>query len=180
MSKWFASAVFVLAAAACATHTPAPQAQASLEDKASATLADMQARDPGLNGLLARSAGYAIFPDVGAAGALVAGGAFGRGFLYEHGVLTGYVELRQGSVGPQLGGQTYSELLVLRDPYDIDRLKAGAFDIGASATAVVLTTGAAANAALSTGATVFVLPRGGLMAGVSISGQQIAYRPLRG
>jgi lipid-binding SYLF domain-containing protein len=95
-------------------------------------------------------------------------------------VLTGYVELRQGSVGPQLGGQTYSELLVLRDPYDIDRLKAGAFDIGASATAVVLTTGAAANAALSTGATVFVLPRGGLMAGVSISGQQIAYRPLRG
>ena len=32
----------------------------------------------------------------------------------------------------------------------------------------------------SPGSTVFVLPRGGLMAGVSISGQQIQFRPLRG
>lgn len=180
MSRWFASAVFVAAAAGCAAHAPAPAAQASLEQHASATLAEMQARDPGLGDLMRSATGYAVFPDVGAAGALIAGGAFGKGILYEHGVPTGYVEVRQGSVGPQLGGQTYAELIVLRDPYDIDRLKAGAFDLGAGATAVALDAGASASVRLTSGATVFVLPRGGLMAGVSISGQQVVYRPLTG
>ncbi len=137
----------------------------------------MEARQPGLHELVASSAGYAVFPNIGAGGAIV-GGAFGKGILFEHGHPTGYVELKQGSVGAQIGGQTYSELLLVRDHYDIDRLKAGEFRMGADASAVVLNSGAAASDRFAEGSTVFVLPRGGLMAGVSIAGQQINYQPL--
>src|SRR5579883_1290806 len=180
MWKWCASLALTCLVAACATTRPSPQATFTLEQQTNTTLGEMQSRDPDLRGLLVSSAGYAVFPNIGAAGALVAGGAFGKGILYEHGVPTGYVEVRQGSIGPQLGGQTYAELLVLRDQTDIDRLKAGTFDLGANASAVLLKAGAAAEARFATGTTVFVEPRGGMMAAASISGQQIQFRPLSG
>ena len=180
MLRWCTVTALACSLGACTMRAPTPEAQASLEQQAAVSLREMQMRDPGLTALLESSAGYAVFPSVGAAGALVAGGAFGRGILYEHGVATGYVEVRQGSVGPQLGGQTYTELLVLRNGFDVDRLKTGDFDFGANASAVALTTGAAASARLARGSTVFVMPRGGLMAGISLSGQQVSYHPLAG
>jgi lipid-binding SYLF domain-containing protein len=177
MMRWCFAVAVAAGTVGCAPHPPSMAQAESLDSSADATLADMQRRDPGLTAVLDQSAGYAVFPDIGAAGVFIAGGAAGKGVLYEHGHPTGYVELRQGSVGPQLGGQTYSELVVLRDPFDVDKLKANTFDLGAEASAVALTTGAASSAQFENGAAVFVVPRGGLMAGVSISGQQITFLP---
>jgi lipid-binding SYLF domain-containing protein len=174
------SAILVCAVAACGANTPSQGERVSLEQRAIAALGDMRQRDPGLDQLLAASAGYAVFPEIGAGGAFVVGGAFGRGILFEHGRATGYVEVRQGSIGPQLGGQTYAELVVLRDPIDIRLIRGGTFRMGADASAVVLNAGAAAATQFASGVTVFVLPRGGLMAGVTLNGQQIVYRPLSG
>src|SRR5262249_46090614 len=70
--------------ATTSTSSPATE-QASLDQRADTALADMRARDSGLDGLLQASAGYAVFPEVGQAGALIAGGAYGRGVLYDHG-----------------------------------------------------------------------------------------------
>lgn len=178
MSKIHA-AVVVCAMSACATHTPSPQQQASLEQQAAATLSEMIARDPGLPALLSSAEGYAVFPNVGAAGAIV-GGAFGKGILYERGRPMGYVEVKQGSIGLQLGGQTYAELLVLHTPDEVTALKAGSLKMGAGMSAVAIKSGAAASASFSSGTSVFVMPRGGLMADISVSGQTIAYRPLAG
>ena len=164
--------------AACGAHPPSAATQRSLQDQASLTLDEMRARDPSLDPLLAAFAGYVVFPEIGAAGGVVAGGAFGRGILYEHGRPAGYVELQQGSIGPQLGGQTYAELVIVQDQLDVDFLKAGTFDLGADASAVVLTKGVAASARFNRGTSVFVMPRGGLMAGVAVSGQRIYYQPL--
>jgi lipid-binding SYLF domain-containing protein len=175
---WTRYSVAALALAACATKTPSMTVQRNLEQEAAATLAEMEARQPGLKQLIADSAGYAVFPDIGSAGAFIAGGAFGKGILFQNGVPTGYVELKQGSVGLELGGQTYSELLVLRDRYDIDRLMTGQFNVGAGATAVILKTGAAAATDLDRTVNVFVVPRGGMMAGITVSGQKIDYKPL--
>ncbi|HUJ59139.1 MAG TPA: YSC84-related protein [Kofleriaceae bacterium] len=174
------SIALVLGAAGCATTAPQGTARHDLMQSANATLGEMETRDPGLPSLLDTAQAYAVFPDVGAAGALVAGGAYGKGILYEHGVPTGYVELRQGSIGLELGGQTFAELVVLSSQDEVDRLKAGSFDVGASASAVALKAGAAATARLQPGSTAFVMPRGGLMAGISVHGQQIQYRPLSG
>jgi lipid-binding SYLF domain-containing protein len=136
----------------------------------------MKARDPGLGNLLDSAYGYAVFPDIGKGGVIV-GAAYGRGVLYEHGHQVGYLELNQGSIGAQLGGQTFAELIVFRDRFAVERLKAGSFELGANASAVALQSGAAASAAFADGVAVFTLPHGGLMAELSVSGQKLNYQP---
>jgi lipid-binding SYLF domain-containing protein len=146
-----------------------------LQQEADTTQAAMIARDPALRDVIRDAPAYAVFPSIGKGGVLV-GGAYGKGILYEHGVPTGFVSVEQASIGAQLGGQSFSELLVLRDPADIAAVKSGRFTVGANMGVAVLSTGAEAHTTFDPNASVFVMPRGGLMVDVSISGQQIKYQ----
>src|SRR5262249_24584572 len=121
------------------------------------------------------SLAYAVFPSIGKGGVLV-GGAFGRGILYENGRPTGFVSLQQASIGAQLGGPSFAELLVLHDLKDVDALKAGRFTAGANLGVVVLNASAATKTSFTPNTGVFVLPRGGLMVDISINGQRIKYQ----
>jgi lipid-binding SYLF domain-containing protein len=162
--------------AGCASTPHTAQEKADLQTNAQAALNEMTQKDPGLRNVLATSAGYAIFPNVGKGGFLV-GGAHGVGVLYDHGRAIGTVELNQASLGAQLGGQSFAQLVVLREPYDVARLQAGEFDLGAGYSAVALTAGAAAGAAFKNGVAVFIMPHGGAMLDVSVNGQKITYKP---
>lgn len=166
----------MVALAACATAPRTASGRRDLEASAEATLETMRAKDPGLSALLRSAHGYAVFPEIGKGGVVV-GAAYGRGILYERGKQVGYVELNQGSIGAQLGGQTFSELIVFRTEFDVAKLKNGDFSLGANASAVALTTGASAAAEFNEGVVVFTLPRGGLMAELTVSGQQLNYSP---
>ena len=154
------SVITAIVIGACSTAPKTPAARGTLEARAEATLQTMRARDPGLADLLQSSAGYVVFPEIGKGGVIV-GAAYGRGILYERGRPVGFVELNQASVGAQLGGQTFSELIVFQDRFDVDRLKTGQFSLGANVSAVALTTGAAATAQFQDGVAVFTVPRGG-------------------
>lgn len=171
-----ATAMVACVLAACATAPKTTAERDSLEARADATLQSMKARDPGLTDVLQSSYGYAVFPEIGKGG-MVVGAAYGRGVVYERGQKVGYVELNQGSIGAQLGAQSFAELIVFRDQFDLQRLKAGNFSLGGNASAVALTAGAAATARFQNGVAVFVVPRGGLMAELSISGQQLNFQP---
>jgi lipid-binding SYLF domain-containing protein len=165
-------------AAGCAT---APESQAqrrSLVSEARASLDTMVAQDPGLQDVIDRSAGYAVFPDIGAAGAVV-GGAYGRGVLFEAGRPAGFVELNQGSVGALIGGQTYSELIVFHNDAALNGIKAGDFDLGAEASAVALKAGVAAATRLEDGFSIFQMPKGGLMASAAVTGQKFSFAPMQ-
>ncbi len=174
MSKLLSLCAFA-AVAGCATAPRTVSERQSLEARALATVGDMNARDPGLHDLLAHSAGYAVFPDIGKAGFAV-GAAWGRGVLFDHGVADGYLQLTQGSFGAQIGAESAAELVVFRDQYAIDRLKAGTFQLGADASAVALTAGAAAEARFADGVAVFEVPLGGAMVELSVSGQKLSYQ----
>jgi lipid-binding SYLF domain-containing protein len=160
----------------CATAPKSASEQQSLEARANTTIDEMTSREPALAGMLSTAAGYAVFPDIGKGGALV-GGAFGRGVLYANGRVIGFVKVEQASIGAQLGAQTFAELLVLPDMGSLDRVKRGELTLGADVGAVALTTGALARAQLADGVQVFLLPRGGLMAELTLSGQRIQYEP---
>lgn len=164
------------AVAGCATAPETQGERRSLEARADATIQTMTARDPGLRQVLEDAYGYAVFPEVGKGGAIV-GGAYGRGIVYERGQKVGFVELNQASIGAQLGGQTFSEILVFEDQEALRDLQSGDFEIGAGASVVVLTAGAAAGARFEDGVALFVLPRGGMMVDVSATGQQLNYEP---
>jgi lipid-binding SYLF domain-containing protein len=177
MLKSCVVATLALCATACGGAPRTTSGRISLEQSARATLSEMEARDPSLPGLLQDAYAYAVFPSIGKGGAIV-GGAFGRGILYERDRPSGYVELAQASLGAQLGGETFAELVVLRDPEDVRDIKAGAFKLGGNASVTVLTTGAGRAATLGAERkAVFVLPRGGLMVDISVTGQRLDYRP---
>lgn len=177
--RQFIVAAFALASLVLAGCETAPETAAerdALQDTAQATLKEMTAKDSTLRNVIDESAGYAIFPEVGK-GAFVVGGAYGRGVVYQGGRFIGYADIKQGSVGLQAGGQTFTELLVFKTDDAVSRLKAGNFDVGANAEAVALKAGAAAEARFEKGVAVFIDPRGGLMAGVSLQGQKIDFVP---
>jgi lipid-binding SYLF domain-containing protein len=166
----------LLALSACATAPKSAASKASLEDNSIATLNAMIRKDPGLENRLRDAAGYAVFPSIGKGG-FIAGAAYGRGILYQNGRSVGFVELNQVSLGAQIGPQTIAEVIVFLDQAKVEQLKGGKFSLDANASAVVLTTGAAATAPFQNGVGVFVMPKGGAMAELSVSGQQINFQP---
>ncbi len=89
--------------------------------------------------------GYAVFPVVGKGG-MVLGGAFGNGQVYRNDKVTGHVSLVSLSVGLQMGGEAYSEVVFFEDKRAYDEFTRGSFEIDAKASAVAITAGVQAEA----------------------------------
>lgn len=154
-------------------HTPTTAgARADLKRASAKVLQSMQEKDPELRSLIESSAGYIVFPAVGEGGFLIGGGA-GNGVVFEKGRATGFAELRHVSVGALAGGQRYSELVVVRDPAALEAMKSGRFDFGATASAIIVRTGASTNATFEKGVAVFIEPSRGAMVNASLTGQRI-------
>lgn len=162
--------------AGCSTAPPTAGDRTAMLEQATASMKDMDREDPGVEAFARKGYGYALFPEV-AKGGLVFGGAYGRGVVYERGQVAGYADLTQGSFGLQAGGQSYAELIVFEDKAALDRFKSGPIDFAADATAVILTTGAAANARFVDGVAVIVRPLAGAMAEASVGAQQFKFIP---
>jgi len=154
-------------------------------------------RDAGESGAFFNNAyGYAVFPSIGR-GAAGIGGSHGVGRVYENGVYIGDTKMTQLTVGVQLGGQVYSQIVFFQDKRSLDEFTSGNFEFGAQATAVAITAGISAQtntAGNSAGASAgkhdagtvgeyhkgmatFTVARGGLMYEASIGGQKFSYKP---
>jgi len=140
--------------------------------------------------------GYAVFPTVGKGGIGI-GGAFGKGRVYRRGVVTGTVSLAKVTIGLQLGGQAFSEIIFFKDKRAYRDFTKGQFEFDAAASAVAITAGAqartstegasasaglwgAGNQAKSKyrkGMAVFTFAKGGLMYEASIGGQKFTFQP---
>jgi lipid-binding SYLF domain-containing protein len=140
--------------------------------------------------------GYAVFPTIGKGG-LVIGGAHGKGRVYVGGKHVGDTTMTQVTIGAQLGGQAYSQIIFFEDKRAFDEFTSGNFEFGAQATAVAITAGASATAttagtsagastskkdaktvgAYNKGMAVFTVAKGGLMYEASIGGQKFSYKP---
>lgn len=163
--------------AACSTEPKSDSDKQTLHEEVQSTLTAFRNDDPTLNDLLAKSVGYAVFPDVGKAG-LGVGGSYGRGEVFENGRRIGYADLTKGTIGLQIGAQTFDELLVFLTQEQLDDFKGGEFKFSADASAVAIKSGAAASADPAKGVVVFVRTTGGLMAEASIGGQNFTFKPL--
>jgi lipid-binding SYLF domain-containing protein len=163
----------VLLVGGCASAPKAVSEQTELEMAAQQTLQTMLMKDPALGTLLDQAAGYIVFPAVKQGGFIV-GGAGGKGVIFEQGRKTGFASLSQASIGAQIGGQEFAELVIVRDRVTLDRMRAGDFDVGGQASAVILKTGAATATGFgATGVAVVIDPKGGAMLNLSLTGQRI-------
>ena len=159
----------------CSTAPSSPEGKADLRHTSADALDQAQQNDPTLRAFIRDSAGYAVFPSVGK-GAIGIGGAYGKGDLYQGGVTVGYCDMTQATIGLQLGGQDYSEIIVFESPAAVERFKNGNFHFDAQATAVALQSGAGANAKVTGGVAVFTMDEAGLMYEASVGGQKFSYQ----
>lgn len=176
---WFAM-MCAATLGACAGWQPgsASHAADTMTAQVNAAIARFKARDPSLQQFFGKAYGYAIYPSVGKGGFWI-GGAYGDGEVYEQGRLVGVTSIIQVTVGPQIGGQAYSELIFFRDRNALSSFKAGSFTFNAQVSAVAATAGAAKNVSWSNGVAVFTLAEGGLMAEATIGGQKFSFTPLK-
>src|SRR6187431_1589329 len=130
--------------------------------------------DPLLVKLFESATGYVIFPNVGK-GAVGIGGASGNGIVYEKGTMIGKAKLSQVSIGFQLGGQAYRELIFFENQAALDRFKKNKVELSAQASAVAATAGASANAKYSEGVMIYTQQKGGLMYEASVGGQKFKF-----
>lgn len=142
-----------------------------------------------------KSYGYAVFPTIGKAGIGI-GGAHGSGRVYKQGEYVGDTTMTQLTVGFQLGGQAYSQVIFFQDKRAFNEFTSGNFEFGAQATAVAVTAGVSAEATTAGGTAagasggkhdattvggyykgmaVFTVAKGGLMYEASIGGQKFSY-----
>ena len=160
----------------CHTAPKTETAKENLHDEAVVALNKFKRSDSTMQGLLDRAAGYAIFPDVGKGGFIV-GGAYGKGEVFSKGQSIGWADISQGSVGAQIGAQSYTELVVFQTSEALDRFKNNNFTFGANMTAVALRSGAGQAADFKDGVAVFYETNGGLMAEAAFAGQKFTFRP---
>jgi lipid-binding SYLF domain-containing protein len=144
----------------------------------------------------ASSYGYAVFPTIGKGGLGIGGGG-GKGAVFEGGKMIGHSTTLQLSIGLQMGGQAYSQIIFLKDKRAFDEFTSGTFEFGADASAVAITAGANAqtgttgtSATASTndknstsagaeyykGMAVLTLAKGGLMYQAAIAGQRYEFK----
>ena len=169
-----------IASAAIAALLLATNARADDELQANSqqAVADFLKTDPTMKRFFDESAGYAVFPDVGKGG-LIVGGARGKGLVYERTNLVGQATMTQGSVGAQVGGQTFAEIIFFENPVALDDFKAGKLEMSAEVSAVAAAEGTSRTARYKMGVVVFTLPKKGLMVQASVGGQKFKFEPLR-
>lgn len=168
--------LLVIALAGCASWDP--EGEANLRQEAAATIKAFHAKDPGMKRFFDNAYAYAVFPTVGK-GAMGVGGAYGDGLVYRGGRAIARTSLTQVTIGLQLGGQAYHEIIFFRDREAFDRFKTGRLKLAAQLSAVAATAGASADASYEQGVAVFTLAKGGLMYEASVGGQSFSYEPLR-
>lgn len=171
-------AIFGFGLTGCQTAPSTPEKQDALDASVQATLDEMRRVDPSFGRFIDNAYGYAVYPNVGKGGFIV-GGSYGRGEVFEQGKMIGYSDITQATVGAQIGGQAYAEVIAFENKAALDRFIQREYTLAAQATAVALKSGAAAAARFQDGIAVFTYIKGGLMAEASVGGQRFRFTPIR-
>jgi lipid-binding SYLF domain-containing protein len=160
----------------CTTAPRTSEERAQLISNAEATIAKARQADPDFAKFLDSAAGFVVFPKI-AKGAAGVGGAYGKGVLFLRGQAVGFTTMTQATVGAQLGGQGYAEIIAFETPEAVKNFERGNFTFAAQASAVALKSGASKNAKYTDGVAVFSFDETGLMAEAAIGGQKFDYEP---
>src|SRR5215475_7903448 len=100
----------VLSAILLASGSPLLAGADELSVEAEKAIRALQSTDSGFTNCFSRAAGWAIFPNVGKGG-LIFGAEHGNGLVYEKGKPIGEATLTELNVGPQVGGQSFYEVI---------------------------------------------------------------------
>lgn len=174
-----AIAFFLLAIVSMAipNHLQAQDKQEKLMTDSKNAKAAFMKQDKLIASLFDNAYAYVIFPNIGKGGFGI-GGATGNGIVYKNEETIGTANMVQVSVGFQMGGQSYREVIFLENEDALDRFENNKLKFSAQASAVAITEGVSANAKYTEGVMVFTQQKGGLMYEASLGGQKFTYKEL--
>jgi lipid-binding SYLF domain-containing protein len=152
--------------------TQAQREKAMVEE----TIAQFKAADASMKVFFDKAYGYVVFPGIGKGGFII-GGGHGTGWVYEQGTFIGRATLTQLTVGAQIGGQSYREIIFFKDKQTLDSFKQGNVELAAQASAIIVKEGASKDASYSNGVAVFTMPTKGAMAEATVGGQKFKFTP---
>lgn len=153
---------------------------------------------PPTKAFFSKAYGYAVYPSIGKGGIGI-GAAHGKGQVYLKNKKVGKSTMTQISIGFQLGGQVYSQIVFFQDKRSFDEFTSGNFEFSAGASAVAITAAAQAQVGSSgisssqgtdsnttkqnkaiyhKGMAVMILTKGGLMYEAVLAGQKYNYKAL--
>jgi len=151
--------------------------------------------EAGISNMFNSAYGYALFPTIGKAG-FVVGGAFGKGRVYKQGEYYGDTKMTQASIGFQIGGSGFSQVVFLEDQRAFEEFTTGSFEFGVDVQVVALTAAAGAsgntggssttasggknNAVIDShgynkGMATYTITKGGLLYDISVGGQVFSF-----
>lgn len=151
---------------------------ADLKAQAEAAITNFKRTDPGLTNFFAKAVGYAILPSVGEGGFII-GGERGDGLVYEKGKLIGKVTMSEVSIGAQVGGGSFSEIVFFETEEAFQGFKQSKWNMSAKAKANACASGVAENAKYEQGVAVFTLPKSGAMLAAAVGGQKFKFEALK-
>jgi lipid-binding SYLF domain-containing protein len=140
------------------------------------TITKFKQADPSMKVFFEKAYGYIVFPGIGKGGFII-GGGHGDGWVYEKGRHIGRASMTQLTVGAQIGGQSYSEIIFFENKKTLDDFKKGNWELSAQASAIIVKEGASKDSSYDHGVAVFTMPKKGAMAEASVGGQKFKYTP---
>ena len=153
-----------------------PASDPELVRAAEQTVKAFKASDPKLAAYFKEAYGFVVFPTIGKGGFIIGGGG-GVGVVYEKGRIAGKAKVVKITVGAQVGGEAYSELMFFRDKATFERFKSGGAKFQANATATAGDASRQAATNWSEGVACFFRGKGGLIADASMGTQDFSFEP---
>jgi len=156
------------------SYTPSTEGERlDSADAASATIAEFKGNSRSSR-FFDSAYAYAVFPKI-TKGALGLGVSDGNGEVYRDGTLVGYAKATSVTIGAQIGGQTFNEIIFFENKFAFDKFTNDQLVGSASASAAAGDDGSGVMADYSHGVAVFTSNNKGLIAAASVGGQKFHY-----
>jgi hypothetical protein len=139
-------------------------------------LKQLQQKHPQIKKVIDESAGYAVVPEIGRA-SLLLGGAYGIGEVFVHERVIGYAAIVEMTLGVQVGGTTFHELVVFHDEGSLKRFKEGKWAFAADAAVELVKAGAQASHGFGASSSIYLFADGGMLLDIAIGAQKFIFKP---
>ena len=145
-----------------------------LADKVDDAIKDLLENYSDLEPYFKNAYGYAVFHNITKAGIGI-GGAGGNGLVFQNNAVIGKTKMSQATIGLQLGGQSYKQVIFFEDKEALYNFTNGKFKFSTGVSAVAVKKGVSTDVVYQDGVAVIGEGEKGLMAEASIGTKKFKY-----